>query len=147
MQLHPSIWGNGCMNPSIFRPDTTFRLFCPIFAANGQMLHPSIEISNKGTEQQCSVAVLWQSLSLLPRRAATPTAAPLYGATTTSSQKCTFASSSFCALLYSPANITAALCYTERRAAAPRLSSDSVAPPPRHLPMCCSRRVCCLWLV
>ena len=43
------------------------------------MLHLSIEISNKGTEQQCSVAVLWQSLSLLPRRAATATAAPLYG--------------------------------------------------------------------
>ena len=53
VQLHQSIWANGCMHPSIFRPDTTFRLFCPIFPNNGQILHPSIEISNQGTEMCC----------------------------------------------------------------------------------------------
>ena len=37
------------MHPSIFRPDTTFKHFCPIFPANGQILHPSIETSHKGT--------------------------------------------------------------------------------------------------
>ena len=60
------------MHPLIFRPDTTIRLFCLIFPSNGQtctrrlktrtlillfctilpandqVLHPSIEISNKG---------------------------------------------------------------------------------------------------
>ena len=49
VQLHPSIWGNGCMHPSIFRPGIAFRLFCLIFPANGQILHPSMEISNQGT--------------------------------------------------------------------------------------------------
>ena len=51
VQLHLSILGNGCMNPSIFRPDTCFRLFCLIFPANSQILHPSIEISNQGTDK------------------------------------------------------------------------------------------------
>ena len=37
------------MHPSIFRPDTTFRLFCLIFPVNSQILHPSIEISNPDT--------------------------------------------------------------------------------------------------
>ena len=50
VQLHPSIWINGCMHPSIFKPDITFRLICMFFPANNQILHPSIEISNKGTE-------------------------------------------------------------------------------------------------
>ena len=49
VQLHPSILGNGCMPPSIFRPDTSSRLFCLIFLAIGQILHPSMEISNQGT--------------------------------------------------------------------------------------------------
>ena len=48
-QLHLSIWGHGCMHPSIFRPNTTFRLFFLIFPANGRILHPSIEKSNQGT--------------------------------------------------------------------------------------------------
>ena len=52
VQLHPSILGNGCMHPSIFRADTCYRLFCLIFSANSQILHPSIEISNQGTACQ-----------------------------------------------------------------------------------------------
>ena len=41
---------NGCIHLSVFRPDTSLkRLFCLIFPANGQILHPLIEISNKGT--------------------------------------------------------------------------------------------------
>ena len=37
------------MQPSIFRPDTYFRLFCLIFCANSRILHPLFEISNQGT--------------------------------------------------------------------------------------------------
>ena len=37
------------MHPSIFRPDTTIKLFCPIFPANRHILHPSIENSNPDT--------------------------------------------------------------------------------------------------
>ena len=43
------LWDDS-MHPSIFRPDTSFRLFCLIFLAIGQILHPSMEISNQGTE-------------------------------------------------------------------------------------------------
>ena len=50
VQLHPLILANGCMHPSIFRLDTSFRRFCPIFPANEQILHPSIEMSNQGTD-------------------------------------------------------------------------------------------------
>ena len=49
VQLYPSILGNRCMHPSMFRPDTTFRHFCLIFPANSQNLHQSIEISNPDT--------------------------------------------------------------------------------------------------
>ena len=63
---------------------------------------------------------------------------------TSSSQKCTFASSSFCALLYSSAIIAAALCYNERLAAAPWLRFCCAASPfatvllaPRLLPLAC----------
>ena len=38
----------GSMHPSIYRPYTSF--FCLIFPANVQILHLSIEISNKGSE-------------------------------------------------------------------------------------------------
>ena len=31
VQLHPSVWGNGWMHPTIFRPDTSFRLFVWFF--------------------------------------------------------------------------------------------------------------------
>ena len=37
------------MHPSIFRAATTFKIVCLLFPANVQILHPSIEISNKGT--------------------------------------------------------------------------------------------------
>ena len=49
VQLHPSILVNGCMHPSIFRAATTFTIFCLFIPGNVQVLHPSIEISNKGT--------------------------------------------------------------------------------------------------
>ena len=31
VQLHPSILDNGCMHPSIFRPDTSFTVFSSFF--------------------------------------------------------------------------------------------------------------------
>ena len=37
------------MHPSIFRPDTSIRVFLSLFPANGPILHPSIEIPNKST--------------------------------------------------------------------------------------------------
>ena len=37
VHLHLSILGNRCMHPSIFRPDTTFTVFRPIFLANYQI--------------------------------------------------------------------------------------------------------------
>ena len=37
------------MHPSFFRPDTSFRLFVWFFLLNGEILHPSIEISNPDT--------------------------------------------------------------------------------------------------
>ena len=49
VQLHLSIQGNGCMHPSNFRLDTTFRLLCLIFTAKAQILHLSIEIFNCDT--------------------------------------------------------------------------------------------------
>ena len=49
VQLHPSILGNGCMHPSIFRAATSILIFCLLFPVNVQILQPSIEISNKGT--------------------------------------------------------------------------------------------------
>ena len=45
VQLHSSILGNGCMHPSIFRPDAwciCFQVFLSHFPANGQILHPTI---------------------------------------------------------------------------------------------------------
>ena len=62
VQLHPSILGNGCMHPSIFRPDTIIRVLCPIFPTNGQFLHPSIELSNKGTAKN---SVLFRASAML----------------------------------------------------------------------------------
>ena len=53
VQLHPLIFGNRCMNPSIFRAATSITIFCQPFPANFQILHPSIEISNKGTGFPC----------------------------------------------------------------------------------------------
>ena len=50
VQLYPSIWGNGCMHPSIVRTDVAFRLFYLNFSANGQILYPLIEIINKVTD-------------------------------------------------------------------------------------------------
>ena len=50
VQLHPSILGNGCMHPSIFRAATSILIFCLLFPVNVHILHPSIEISNKGTD-------------------------------------------------------------------------------------------------
>ena len=47
--MHPSILDNRCMRPSIFLLDSSIRLFYLIFLVNGQTLHPSIAISNKGT--------------------------------------------------------------------------------------------------
>ena len=43
------LW-NDSMHPSIFRPDTSFSPFCLIFLGIGPILHPSMEISNQGTE-------------------------------------------------------------------------------------------------
>ena len=47
--VHPSILGKGCMHPSIFRPDTSFRLFCLIYPVNGQILRLLTEITSQGT--------------------------------------------------------------------------------------------------
>ena len=58
VQLHPSILGKGCMHPSIFWPDTSFRFFCLIFPLDGQTLHPSIKISNQGT----ATVPLWKDI-------------------------------------------------------------------------------------
>ena len=44
-----STGAKGAAAPVNFSPDTTFRLSCLIFPANGQILHPSIEISNLDT--------------------------------------------------------------------------------------------------
>ena len=52
LQLHPSIFGNSCVHPSIFRAATTFTNFCLLLHANVQILHLSIEISNKALLRQ-----------------------------------------------------------------------------------------------
>ena len=53
VQLQPSFLGNRCMRLSIFRATTSFSIFCLLFPAKVQILHPSIEISNKGTGFPC----------------------------------------------------------------------------------------------
>ena len=49
VQLHPSGLANGSMHLSIFRAYTFFTIFWLVFPDNVQILHPSIEKSNKDT--------------------------------------------------------------------------------------------------
>ena len=55
VQLHPLILGSSCMHPSIFRAAASFIIFCQLYLANFQIPHPSIKISNKGTNVDTQV--------------------------------------------------------------------------------------------
>ena len=48
----PVNFGQWVHAPVNFGADTSFRLFCLIFPANHQILHPSIEISNQSTAKE-----------------------------------------------------------------------------------------------